>query len=44
MPYANLQPVFDDATLALAVANVQNCLQRLPFLVNLPPPENNACN
>ena len=39
MPYANLQPVFDDATLALAVADVQNCLQRLPFLVNLTPQE-----
>lgn len=35
MPYANLQPVFDEATLLLAIQDVQNCIGRLPFLINL---------
>lgn len=35
MPYANLQPVFDTAILALAKTDIINCRARVPFIVNL---------
>ena len=35
MPYVAFHPVFDAATLTLAQADITNCRQRLPFLINL---------
>ncbi len=35
MSYGNLQPVFDVAELSLAKADIVNCRDRMPFLVNL---------
>ncbi len=39
MPYANLQPVFDEAELQLCIDNIAECQSRLPFLINLTPEE-----
>ena len=35
MPYANLQINFDDEDLELALQDLKNCINKLPFMVNL---------
>ncbi|QQS30944.1 MAG: hypothetical protein IPM47_08495 [Sphingobacteriales bacterium] len=35
MPYANLTPVFTEAELVLAKQDLKNCINRMPFLINL---------
>ncbi|PSJ71558.1 hypothetical protein C7N43_38720 [Sphingobacteriales bacterium UPWRP_1] len=39
MPYANLSPSFDAATLTLALADIAQIKARMPFLINLTPNE-----